>query len=211
MFIDGRQEETAGSEGGSCLRRGYLEGELWQWPDRGGATVQHRYPGAGSAYGAEARAALAAMVLNKSVRIEQTARDRYGRIVGRVFRGRTFVNEEMVRHGHAWVYHDYSREPEFARLEERARRARQGLWALPKAKRVPPWEWRKLGKGKARPVEKGWKVWPWLLAMLVAGVLAGGAYLWMTGRLDISRWIPDAIFRFLSAGQAHLSALLSLR
>ncbi|NHN75939.1 thermonuclease family protein [Azotobacter chroococcum] len=161
-------------------------------------------------YGPEAREALAALVLNKSVRIEQTARDRYGRIVGRVFRGRTFVNEEMVRHGHAWVYHDYSREPEFARLEERARRARQGLWALPKAKRVPPWEWRKLGKGKARPVEKGWNPWPWLLAMLVAGVLAGGAYLWMTGRLDISRWVPDAILRFWSAGQAHLPAPLSL-
>ncbi|MEE4462225.1 thermonuclease family protein, partial [Azotobacter chroococcum] len=71
-------------------------------------------------YGPEAREALAALVLNKSVRIEQTAQDRYGRIVGRVFRGRTFVNEEMVRHGHAWVYHDYSREPEFARLEEHA-------------------------------------------------------------------------------------------
>jgi len=161
-------------------------------------------------YGPEAREALAALVLNKSVRIEPTARDRYGRIVGRVFRGRTFVNEEMVRHGHAWVYHDYSKEPEFARLEERARKARQGLWALPKAKRVPPWEWRKLGKGKARPVEKGWKLWPWLLAVLVVGVLAGGAYLWMTGRLDISWLVPSNLLRFLSVGQVHLPASLSL-
>ncbi|AJE22675.1 thermonuclease family protein [Azotobacter chroococcum] len=158
-------------------------------------------------YGPEAREALAAMVLNKTVRIEQTAQDRYGRIVGRVFRGRTFVNEEMVRHGHAWVYHDYSREPEFAQLEERARKARQGLWALPKSKRVPPWEWRKLWKGKARPARKGWRIWPWVVATLLAAALAGGAYLWMTGRLDISWLVPSSLLRFWSAGQVHLPAL----
>lgn len=49
VFIDGRQEETAGSKGGSCPRRGYLEGQLQRWSDRGGAVVQHRYSGAGSA------------------------------------------------------------------------------------------------------------------------------------------------------------------
>ncbi len=150
-------------------------------------------------YGPEAREALAAMVLNKSVRIEQTAQDRYGRLVGRVFRGRTFVNEEMVRHGHAWVYHQYSKEPEFARLEERARQARQGLWALPKAKRVPPWEWRKLKKGKAQPVDEGGTLWPWIVAALVVA-LAGGAYLWKMGRLDILEWLPDSLLRFLNAG-----------
>jgi hypothetical protein len=33
------------------------------------------------------------------------------------------------------------------RLEQEARAARRGLWALPEAQSTPPWEWRAAGRG----------------------------------------------------------------
>jgi len=61
---------------------------------------------------------------------------------GRVFAGAQDVNAEMVRRGAAWVYRRYSDDPALLHLEQEARTARRGLWALPEAERIPPWEWR---------------------------------------------------------------------
>src|SRR3954453_8529377 len=52
------------------------------------------------------------------------------------------VNAELVRQGAAWVYRKYSRDPLLLLLEQEARSARRGLWALPETERLPPWEWR---------------------------------------------------------------------
>lgn len=52
------------------------------------------------------------------------------------------VNAEMVDRGAAWVYAGYNRDPALPPLEAEARVARRGLWGLPEAERVPPWEWR---------------------------------------------------------------------
>lgn len=41
-----------------------------------------------------------------------------------------------------WVQH-YARDPSLFALEAEARRAKQGLWSLPEAERMPPWEWRR--------------------------------------------------------------------
>ncbi|EIJ41193.1 micrococcal nuclease-like nuclease [Beggiatoa alba B18LD] len=143
-------------------------------------------------YGAEAKEALATLVLNKDIKIEQTAQDRYGRIVGKVYRGRTYVNEEMVKNGHAWVYQQYANEPTFAKLEEKAQQAKLGLWALPKAKRMPPWEWRKLQKEKSEAIQavkemnkKSSTSWlSWVLGIIGVGAVAGVGYLWFTGQLS---------------------------
>ena len=51
------------------------------------------------------------------------------------------VNAEMVRQGAAWVYRQYNHDPSLVRLEQEARDARRGLWALPEVERTPPWEW----------------------------------------------------------------------
>ena len=67
--------------------------------------------------------------------------DRYGRTVGRVYVGDLDVNAEMVKRGAAWVYRDYAKDP--SRLENEAKAAKRGLWALPEAQRCPPWDWRK--------------------------------------------------------------------
>jgi endonuclease YncB( thermonuclease family) len=59
-----------------------------------------------------------------------------------VFAGDQDVNAEMVRRGAAWVYRRYSDDPELLRLEQIAQVEKRGLWRLPEAERIPPWEWR---------------------------------------------------------------------
>jgi micrococcal nuclease len=93
-------------------------------------------------YGRRSRQALSALVFGKNVRVVEEDRDRYGRIVGRVYVDGLDVNAEMVRRGYAWVYRRYARNEQLYALEKQARIARLGLWSLPKRERVPPWEWR---------------------------------------------------------------------
>lgn len=100
-------------------------------------TPERRQP-----YGERARQALSDLAFGKAARVAVVDTDRYGRTVGRVVAGGRDVNAEMVRRGAAWVYRQYSRDPELLVLEDAARSARRGLWALPEAERVPPWEWR---------------------------------------------------------------------
>lgn len=73
-------------------------------------------------------------------------RDRYGRIVGRVYANGVDVNAELVRQGAARVYRQYAHDPDLFALEAAARRQQRGLWALPEARQVPPWEWRRAGR-----------------------------------------------------------------
>lgn len=68
--------------------------------------------------------------------------DRYGRAVGRIFVGAVDVSAELVKRGAVWVFRCYSNDPVLLRYEAEARAARRGLWALPEAERVPPWEGR---------------------------------------------------------------------
>jgi endonuclease YncB( thermonuclease family) len=82
------------------------------------------------------------LVFNRPVRVAVVDTDRYRRIVGRVHQGAVDVNAEMVRRGAAWVSVRYNRDPSLVPVQAEAQRARRGLWALPEADRVPPWEWR---------------------------------------------------------------------
>lgn len=102
-------------------------------------TPERRQP-----YGSRARQALAELVFGEAVRVEVQTVDRYGRSVGRVYRGSDGldVNAALVRSGSAWVYRRYSEDPALLALERQARAAEAGLWALPQAQRAPPWEWR---------------------------------------------------------------------
>lgn len=98
-------------------------------------------------YGTRARQALSDLAYGKEARVVVQDTDRYGRTVGRMYVGSTDVNAEMVRQGAAWVYRQYAKDPGLYRLEEEAKTAKRGLWALPEAERMPPWEWRRGGVG----------------------------------------------------------------
>jgi endonuclease YncB( thermonuclease family) len=94
-------------------------------------------------YGTQAKKALSDLAFGKPVRVETSGEDRYGRILGRIFVGKLDVNAELVRRGVAWVYRRYSKDPRLLELEAEARQKGRGLWGLPEAERVPPWEWRR--------------------------------------------------------------------
>lgn len=93
-------------------------------------------------YGREARQALAGLVGGREVRLETHGTDGYGRLLARVFADEIDVNAELIRRGAAWVYRRYSEDPSLLSLERDAREQRRGLWALPSAERIPPWQFR---------------------------------------------------------------------
>jgi endonuclease YncB( thermonuclease family) len=100
-------------------------------------------PEQGQPWGRRARQALARLAEERDARLVVVDRDDYGRAVGDLYIGELFVNEALVREGHAWAYPRYVRSPGIVPAEDEARRAGRGLWRLPAAERQPPWEWRR--------------------------------------------------------------------
>src|SRR5690606_17292793 len=99
-------------------------------------------PEDGQDYGKKAKQALSRQVDGKTVRVQWTERDKYGRILGDVFLGNHWVNYELTRDGWAWHYTQYSEDPDLAAAEQEAREAKRGLWADPN-RPTPPWEFRR--------------------------------------------------------------------
>jgi endonuclease YncB( thermonuclease family) len=93
-------------------------------------------------WGLQARSALRRKVDRRAIRVQVTDRDRYGRLVGRVWVGPTHVNAYMTLYGHAWAFDRYLKDREIRAGQELARREKRGLWALPPADRLPPPTWR---------------------------------------------------------------------
>jgi len=112
-------------------------------------------------FGQRSRQSLSAAVMGKDVRIEWAKRDKYGRLVGKIWVtppelrcedriatcAKTLdVNLAQLTVGLAWHYKAYEKEQNvedrlryaFAEQEARARKA--GLWTDPDP--TPPWEWR---------------------------------------------------------------------
>lgn len=98
------------------------------------------------AFGARSKQSLSDLVFNKSITVETTKRDRYGRELGKVVVGGRDANLEQVRAGMAWHYKKYERtQPTidaqvYAEAENEAKASKRGLWA--DADPTAPWEWR---------------------------------------------------------------------
>ncbi len=93
-------------------------------------------------WGPEAKAALSALALNKLAILTPSARDSYGRVVGRITVEELDIGRRLVEDGHAWSTRSrYDRGP-LVKQERMAKALGRGLHPqLPKA--VPPWEWRR--------------------------------------------------------------------
>ena len=92
-------------------------------------------------FGTKAKQTLSDLAFGKHASVIEITKDRYGRIVGRIYVDSTDVNRELVAQGFAWVYRKYSNDAELLELEAQAMEKGLGLWADPNP--IPPWEWRR--------------------------------------------------------------------
>ena len=88
-------------------------------------------------YRNEAKAFTAALCRNKQLHMQAVARDKYGRLVVRLFVDGQEVNAELVNAGLAW---QYGRAGRLSWEENQARADKMGIWSQPQP--IPPWEWR---------------------------------------------------------------------
>lgn len=91
------------------------------------------------------------LIWGETVTVRYTENDRYGRILGEIWHGKMFINEEMVKEGWAWIYKNFSASRKLVSLERDARKAQKGIWSDPNP--ISPWEWKaakRKGKSKGK-------------------------------------------------------------
>ena len=99
-------------------------------------------PEKGQPFGQAATRYVLDVAAHAIVTVQVETVDRYGRTVGEVFLpDGSNLSKLIVGAGYAWQYKKYSKDPEYADLEDQARRGSLGLWQDKSP--VPPWEWRK--------------------------------------------------------------------
>ena len=97
-------------------------------------------------FGNRSKESLSDLAFDKTVNVETSKRDRYGRQIGKVLVNGQDVNLVQVERGMAWFYRQYQREqsPNDRRLYEAAEVAakaeKRGLWH--DSDPVAPWEFR---------------------------------------------------------------------
>lgn len=104
-------------------------------------------PEKGQPYGEKSKQILSGLVFGKEVSVQSQSKDRYGRVLGRVFIDGIDVNLRLVEQGAAWAYDQYLTDQNIKKAETSARESNIGLWALEADQIVPPWEWRRSIKG----------------------------------------------------------------
>jgi len=111
---------------------------LWLKPAGGGRAIEVRLAGIDAPErcqpgGAEARSYLAAWVLKRPARLQPegagSARDRYGRLLGRLVVDGVEVNRRLVEQGHAWSLRGPQGQGPYLAQERQARAQRRGLHA----------------------------------------------------------------------------------
>ena len=92
-------------------------------------------------FGTKAKQATVELCFQKTIRIEQSGTDRYGRMLAFVFVDDVCINKELLKKGMAWHYKQYNKEEELAKLETEARKNKIGLWSMKEP--IAPWDFRR--------------------------------------------------------------------
>jgi len=102
-------------------------------------------PERAQAFGNRSKQSLSERCFNKAAKLDETGKDRYGRILARVYCDGVDANAEQVRRGMAWVYERCAPKnlPLYG-VHTEAKAAKHGLWADNET--VPPWDLRRAGK-----------------------------------------------------------------
>lgn len=91
-------------------------------------------PEKAQAYGQKSKESLSELIFGKSVDVEWSKQDRYGRTVGKIMLDGVDICLEQVKRGMAWHYKQYQKEQAeqdrvaYAESENLARSNRTGLW-----------------------------------------------------------------------------------
>lgn len=99
------------------------------------------------------------LVMGKNVRVETDVeeRDRYGRVLGYVYVGKTFVNLELVRQGYAMLYTsppNVAHTDEFVAAQRAAREAGRNIWNAKDGLTQTPYEFRHKGKRAPKKIQQ---------------------------------------------------------
>ncbi len=94
-------------------------------------------------WGKHSRDLLRNLIPQSPVRLEVTDRDRYGRVVARLYQNNQDLGLKLVRQGGAVVYTRYNKSRYYRIAQGEAKREKLGVWSRPGAQQEP-WEWRKL-------------------------------------------------------------------
>jgi endonuclease YncB( thermonuclease family) len=108
-------------------------------------------------FGNSSKQNLASLVFGRTVTVETSKLDRYGREIGKIVIGTTDANLAQIRAGLAWHYRQYDRELRredrvaYSQAETLARQERRGLWR--DANPVPPWDFRRHKVNRSVPTQ----------------------------------------------------------
>lgn len=112
-------------------------------------------PEKAQAFGARSKENLSALVYGREVAVEWGKRDRYGRVIGKIYVAGQDINLHQIKAGLAWHYKAYAREqtPDdrdlYEAAEARAIWEQVGLWSEPTP--IPPWDFRRLKRERSVP------------------------------------------------------------
>lgn len=104
-------------------------------------------PERGQPFGTASRDHLSGMIAGKTVIVESSKTDRYGRVLGKILLEGRDINLEQVEAGFAWWYRYYAEEQSpadrrrYADAEETAQKERRGLWV--ESDPINPYDWRR--------------------------------------------------------------------
>lgn len=99
-------------------------------------------PERGQPFGNRSKQSLSGLCFDKTAKLDDKGKDRYGRTLARVYCDGIDANAEQVRRGMAWVYDRYVTDRGLYLIQDEAKAAKRGLWA--DTEPMPPWEWRRM-------------------------------------------------------------------
>ncbi|MYA63018.1 MAG: thermonuclease family protein [Dehalococcoidia bacterium] len=132
-------------------------------------------------YGTDARNEMR-RISSGSLRLDAVSSDRYGRVVGVVYRRnrKKSLNHMMVAAGLAYSYQRYGKLDGIDEAEARARKRRLGIWKAGKSQ-TRPWDHRRSMRSRVRR-KRAARWWLRIVAflILVGAILFGMNWLWQS-------------------------------
>ena len=130
-------------------------------------------------YGAESREQMRRLARG-ALRLDSVNNDRYGRVVGVVYRRnrKKSLNHMIVAAGLAYSYQRYGKLDGIDEAEARARKRRLGIWKSGESQ-TRPWEHRR-ASGRRRHKKRRWRLRLAVMLAALAAAVLGLQWLWQS-------------------------------